>query len=156
HRGHRPRLPARDGRSRWGADRRPRRLEPQRRGAAGALGGSCRRRGTAFAGRLGDAAGRYLFYRCGHALIRVCSIAAVLLALCLPAQAAGIVAGLSTDLIQITSSFTGTDFVLFGAIDPPRTAALAALQDLVVVIRGPALDMTVRRKERVFGIWVNR
>jgi uncharacterized protein (TIGR02186 family) len=29
-------------------------------------------------------------------------------------------------------------------------------QDLVVVIRGPALDMTVRRKQRMFGIWVNQ
>ena len=24
------------------------------------------------------------------------------------------------------------------------------------MIRGPALDMTVRRKERILGIWVNR
>ena len=29
-------------------------------------------------------------------------------------------------------------------------------QDLVIVIRGPAVDMTVRRKERIFGIWLNR
>jgi uncharacterized protein (TIGR02186 family) len=72
-----------------------------------------------------------------------------------PVRAADIVSGLSTDLIQITSSFTGTDFVIFGAIDPPRTAVTAMMQDLVVVIRGPAIDMTVRRKERVLGIWVN-
>src|SRR5215470_12684567 len=81
---------------------------------------------------------------------------ALLLALAgAPARSADIVSGLSTDLIQITSSFTGTDFVIFGAIDPPRTPAVAAVQDLVVVIRGPTLDMTVRRKERILGVWVN-
>lgn len=70
-------------------------------------------------------------------------------------RATELVSGLSTDIIQITSSFTGTDVVLFGAIDPPRTPAVAATQDLVVVLRGPDLDMTVRRKARVFGIWIN-
>jgi uncharacterized protein (TIGR02186 family) len=28
--------------------------------------------------------------------------------------------------------------------------------DVVVVVRGPALDMVTRRRDRVFGIWVNR
>jgi uncharacterized membrane protein YfcA len=32
-----------------------------------------------------------------------------------------LVSGLSTDLIQITSNFTGTDIVLFGAIEPRKT-----------------------------------
>jgi len=34
-----------------------------------------------------------------------------------PARADDLVSGLSTDLIQITSNFTGTDIVLFGAIE---------------------------------------
>jgi uncharacterized protein (TIGR02186 family) len=72
------------------------------------------------------------------------------------ARADDLVAGLSTDLIQITSNFTGTDIVLFGAIEPTEEAGPAKDQDLVVVIRGPQVDMTVRRKERVVGIWVNR
>jgi len=63
-----------------------------------------------------------------------------------------LVSGLSTDLIKINSSFTGTEFVLFGAIeasdDEPR--------DVVVVIRGPDQEFTVRRKERILGIWLNR
>jgi uncharacterized protein (TIGR02186 family) len=66
------------------------------------------------------------------------------------------VSGLSTDLIQITSNFTGADIVLFGAIEPSEEAGPAKDQDLVIVIRGPQLDMTVRRKARVLGIWVNR
>jgi uncharacterized protein (TIGR02186 family) len=82
-------------------------------------------------------------------------IAALLLA-AMPANAADLVSGLSTDLIQITSNFTGADIVLFGAIEPVEDLGPSGDQDLVVVIRGPALDMTVRRKERILGIWVNR
>jgi uncharacterized protein (TIGR02186 family) len=73
-----------------------------------------------------------------------------------PARADDLVSGLSTDLIQITSNFTGTDIVLFGAIEPSEEAGPAKDQDLVVVIRGPQLDMMVRRKARILGIWVNR
>jgi len=74
-----------------------------------------------------------------------------------PAHADDLVSGLSTDLIQITSNFTGTDIVLFGAIEPAENnAAPAKDQDLVIVVRGPQIDMTVRRKERMMGIWVNR
>lgn len=73
-----------------------------------------------------------------------------------PARAADLVSGLSTDLIQINSNFTGTDIVLFGAVEPGNDTGPGQNQDLVVVIRGPQLDMTVRRKERILGIWVNR
>jgi uncharacterized protein (TIGR02186 family) len=72
------------------------------------------------------------------------------------ARAADIVSGLSTDIVQITENFAGTELTIFGAIDPPRTQAGENASDLVVVVRGPPLDMTVRRKERVLGIWVNR
>ena len=72
------------------------------------------------------------------------------------ARADDLVSGLSTDLIQITSNFTGTDIVLFGAIEPTEDAGPAKDQDLVIVIRGPQVDMTVRRKARILGIWVNR
>src|SRR5262249_13884836 len=40
--------------------------------------------------------------------------------------------------------------------EPTEDTGPARDQDLVVVIRGPDIDMTVRRKARVFGIWVNR
>jgi uncharacterized protein (TIGR02186 family) len=73
-----------------------------------------------------------------------------------PAKADDLVSGLSTDLIQITSNFTGTDLVLFGAIEPTEETGPAKDQDLVVVIRGPQVDMTVRRKARILGIWINR
>jgi uncharacterized protein (TIGR02186 family) len=74
----------------------------------------------------------------------------------LPARSDDLVSGLSTDLIQITSNFTGTEIVLFGAIEPTEDTGPARDQDLVIVIRGPDVPMTVRRKARVLGIWVNR
>lgn len=77
-------------------------------------------------------------------------LAVVLLWLLCPisAQAKPLVADLSQYDIAITSSFTGANLILFGA----REAA----GDVVVVVRGPARDYTMRKKERVAGIWVNR
>jgi uncharacterized protein (TIGR02186 family) len=89
--------------------------------------------------------------------VRGCLALAVLAACAsIPARAADLVSGISTDIVQITSSFAGTELTIFGAIDPPRAQGAANGTDLVVVVRGPALDMTVRRKERILGIWVNR
>lgn len=58
-----------------------------------------------------------------------------------------LVADLSSHLVAITSRFTGTDVLLFGATD--------GAGDVVVVVRGPARDETVRRKARFGPIWLN-
>jgi len=87
--------------------------------------------------------------------VRRIALLAALIFAAAPAAADDLVSGLSTDLIQITSNFTGADIVLFGAIEPSEEAGPARDQDLVVVIRGPDLEMTVRRKARVLGVWVN-
>ncbi len=79
-------------------------------------------------------------------------VASLLLAA--PAQAANIVSGLSQDQIQITSNYTGTDIVVFGAIE--RAVDNAENYDVVVVLRGPDTHMTVRKKDRVAGLWINR
>src|SRR6201988_33350 len=63
------------------------------------------------------------------------------------ARAEGLVADLTSHLIAITTGFTGASVVLFGATDGPG--------DVVVAVRGPDRQMTVRRKSRVAGIWVN-
>ena len=78
----------------------------------------------------------------------------LLLFLSSPALAAeDIVSGISQDQIEITSSYTGTDIVVFGTIERPGAAAG---RDIVVVVRGPDSDVTVRRRDRVAGIWINR
>jgi len=64
-----------------------------------------------------------------------------------------LVADLSSHLIAITTGFTGTDVVLFGAVDGAEDNAGEVI---VVVVRGPSNDIIVRRKQRVMGIWINR
>jgi uncharacterized protein (TIGR02186 family) len=71
------------------------------------------------------------------------AIATVALA---PAKAQ-LVAALSNHLVAITTGFSGTDVLLFGAID--------GTGDVVVVVRGPESVATVHRKGRTFGIWAN-
>jgi uncharacterized protein (TIGR02186 family) len=78
----------------------------------------------------------------------------LLLLLSGPALAAeDIVSGLSQDQIEINSSYTGTDIVVFGTIERPVSAAG---RDIVVVVRGPDTQITVRRRDRFAGVWVNR
>jgi uncharacterized protein (TIGR02186 family) len=61
-------------------------------------------------------------------------------------------AGLSQDTVAITSTYNGTDLVVFGAIERPRENGE---YDIVTVVRGPDARMTVRRKDRIAGIWIN-
>lgn len=58
-----------------------------------------------------------------------------------------VVADLSSHIIAISSSFSGASVVLFGATDGPG--------DIIAVVRGPEQTMTVWRKAKVAGIWVN-
>ncbi|MBM3482204.1 MAG: hypothetical protein FJX66_02765 [Alphaproteobacteria bacterium] len=55
---------------------------------------------------------------------------------------------LSSHVVEIDSRFTGATLTMFGAISGPG--------DLVAVVRGPASDIAVRRKERTVGLWLNR
>lgn len=64
------------------------------------------------------------------------------------ARAQALVADLSNHLIAITTGFTGTEVLLFGAVEQPG--------DVIVVVRGPVGDVAVRRKDRLAGVWVNR
>jgi uncharacterized protein (TIGR02186 family) len=64
--------------------------------------------------------------------------------------------GASTTEIAITSDFRGADFTMFGALNNPDQLLLAIGQyDVIVTLAGPLDLATVRKKERVFGIWVN-
>jgi len=78
----------------------------------------------------------------------------VLLLTTVPAFAAeDIVSGLSQDQIEINSSYSGGNIVVFGTIERP---AAPAGRDIVVVVRGPDTVFTVRRRDRVAGVWINR
>lgn len=64
--------------------------------------------------------------------------------------------GISTDEIAITSDFRGADLTIFGAIDGFNANLLAqGKYNIVVALEGPKESSTVRKKERIFGIWIN-
>ena len=63
-------------------------------------------------------------------------------------QSRDLVVDLSDSIVKITTGFAGTELLLFGAKKGEG--------DIIVVVRGPWEDPTVRRKERILGVWVNR
>lgn len=86
-------------------------------------------------------------------MIRALLALAVLLGTPAVAAAQAVIVVLSADQVTISSNYTGTDLTVFGALELDRPADEA---DLAVVLRGPRLDVTARRKERVLGLWINR
>lgn len=67
-----------------------------------------------------------------------------------------LVTGLSRDDVQITADFTGSDILVYGAVRRDSPAPQSPPMDVIVTLEGPSSPATVRRKERIFGIWVNR
>ena len=63
-----------------------------------------------------------------------------------------VVAGLSQHNVSLTTSFTGSQLFVYGAISADRTDAEL---DVIVAITGPGERVKVRKKERQFGIWIN-
>jgi uncharacterized protein (TIGR02186 family) len=64
--------------------------------------------------------------------------------------------GLSTDTIGIGADFSGADITIFGAM----TGADPLVQrqgryDIIVVLEGPETPLTLHRKSRVLGMWMN-
>lgn len=89
--------------------------------------------------------------------------AGALLCLCLsvlvrPTLAEKLVSQLSSDTIEITSSFDGETLVVFGSIEADaagqKTGAAGPYQ-VVVAITGPLADRVARQKTNNFGIWLN-
>lgn len=65
-------------------------------------------------------------------------------------------ADVSTRRIAVTSSFAGTEIVVFGAVDNSRQASPeAGLYDIVTVVTGTPTKLIARKKNRVLGIWLN-
>lgn len=65
--------------------------------------------------------------------------------------------GISSTEIAIVPDFAGTDVTVFGAIEGVDPSLLAkGGYDIVVALEGPRDRITMRRKERVAGIWINR
>lgn len=65
-----------------------------------------------------------------------------------------VVAGLSQDRIDITANFDGSDLIIYGAVKREVPVPQGAL-DVIITVEGPSEPERVRRKSRVFGIWIN-
>ncbi|MFO1208464.1 MAG: TIGR02186 family protein [Amaricoccus sp.] len=75
-------------------------------------------------------------------------------ALPLAAQEA-VIPGISTDSISLTTRYTGSQLFVFGAVWRTEPLPKGNPLDIVITVKGPPKGVTVRRKERRFGIWVN-
>lgn len=65
-------------------------------------------------------------------------------------------ADVSVRSVAVTSAFTGTEVVLFGAINNARAqTSRTDVYDIVVVFEGAPASVLVRRKSHVAGIWLN-
>jgi uncharacterized protein (TIGR02186 family) len=73
-----------------------------------------------------------------------------------PAAAERLVTSLSEHRVMVTSSFNGSEVVLFGGIE--RDTGVLPLRgnyDIAITVIGPRQNIVTFRKERVLGIWVN-
>ncbi|MFY0612492.1 MAG: TIGR02186 family protein [Hyphomicrobiaceae bacterium] len=66
-------------------------------------------------------------------------------------------ADISTRSVRVTSSFTGTEIIVFGSIEHgrPEHAASEDLYDVVIVLEGTRQKLVARRKSNVVGLWIN-
>jgi uncharacterized protein (TIGR02186 family) len=88
------------------------------------------------------------------ALLVVCATVAI--AGTAPAAAERLITSLSDHRVMVTSSFNGSEVVLFGGIE--RDTGVLPLRgnyDIAVTVTGPRQNIVTFRKERILGIWVN-
>jgi len=80
-----------------------------------------------------------------------------LAAITLPAAAGEeeVVLGLSQDRVAITATFDGSEILIFGAVKRETPIPKGDPLQVIVAVSGPSSPVTVRRKEKRLGIWVN-
>ncbi len=66
-----------------------------------------------------------------------------------------LITDLSQNRIDIVYTFKGTELLVFGAIQYPPGRVPDERPGLAIVVRGPAEPITLRKKARVGGIWIN-
>ena len=82
-------------------------------------------------------------------------LVALLMLLAMPAKAEEIVLGLSRDEVAITATFEGSEILIFGAIKRDGPVEEEGDLGVIVTVAGPDRPVTVRKKDRRLGIWVN-
>ncbi len=83
------------------------------------------------------------------------ALALFLLLAALPARAETVVAGLSLDEIGITARFDGSEVLIYGAVRRDAPEPDGPPLQVIVTLEGPAGAVTIRKKSREAGIWIN-
>lgn len=66
-----------------------------------------------------------------------------------------VVAGLSRDSVAITASFDGSEILIYGAVKRETPIPEGDPLQVIVTIEAPAEPLTIWRKDRKLGIWIN-
>jgi uncharacterized protein (TIGR02186 family) len=73
------------------------------------------------------------------------------------ARAEQLVLTLSSQRVAISSNFTGTELAVFGIVERDgQSVARTGAYDVVLTVRGPREAITIRRKDALGPIWINR
>lgn len=73
----------------------------------------------------------------------------------LPVRAEEVVMGMSQDSVSITTDFDGSEILIFGAVKREAPIRTDPPLEVIVTVAGPVEPVTVWRKARRLGIWVN-
>lgn len=86
-----------------------------------------------------------------------CLIAFMLAATCVRAEEPeSLEADVSTRSVSITSTYSGTEILIFGTVDNSRqSSAEAGTYEIVAIVEGQPIPLAVRHKARVGGLWIN-
>jgi len=83
------------------------------------------------------------------------SLALICLLMAPVAWAENVVLGLSQKSVSITTNFDGSEILIFGAVKRDTALPEGPPLEVVIAVAGPQQPLTVRRKDRRFGIWIN-
>ena len=86
-------------------------------------------------------------------LLMACLLVIAALSSVAPAKGQGVISDLSKRDVPIEWNFTGTQILIFGAIE--ASADDKSIADVIIVVTGPRRTILARRKSRVAGIWIN-
>ena len=70
------------------------------------------------------------------------------------AFAESVVIGMDKEKVAITATFDGSQILLFGAVKRDKPAPVGDLQ-VIITVAGPSERISVHRKSKVLGIWMN-
>lgn len=66
-----------------------------------------------------------------------------------------VVLGLSKDKVAITTSFDGSEILIFGAVKREEPIPAGDPLEVIITVAGPSEAVVVRRKAYRYGIWIN-